>query len=304
MSLNSYIAQQKEDSLLILLFHGVIARQQNPIRNYTSKHLTQDRFIQILKQLKTSGATPLSMNDVLQCSKGIRSWPERPYAITFDDGFENNYLIAAPILEEMKIPATFYVTTSFIEENASSWIDQIEYAVEKRENVQLDLSEIGAKKDYRTREEKISLLALIRQRIKFNPQIDPYNFASKVLKQLQIDQPGCDKDLDQKMSWVQIQALENHPLFTIGGHGHTHRILSYLDEKALNSELDQTFQLLKRNLKKDLIHFSYPEGLKFCYSDVVIKALRSRGIQCCPSAEEGINTFEDDLFQLKRVVGI
>lgn len=35
-------------------------------------------------------------------------------SITFDDGYADNFLIAAPILAQMKIPATFFVTTGFI----------------------------------------------------------------------------------------------------------------------------------------------------------------------------------------------
>lgn len=35
-------------------------------------------------------------------------------AITFDDGYRDNYDVAAPILKRWKLPATFFVTTQFI----------------------------------------------------------------------------------------------------------------------------------------------------------------------------------------------
>ena len=56
--------------------------------------------------------------------------PRNAYAITFDDGFENNYSLAAPILDDFNLPATFYFSTDFIENNSMSWIDKIEYCVE------------------------------------------------------------------------------------------------------------------------------------------------------------------------------
>ena len=43
----------------------------------------------------------------------------------------NNYSIAAPILNDLKIPATFYFSTDFVENNTMSWIDKIEYCFEK-----------------------------------------------------------------------------------------------------------------------------------------------------------------------------
>lgn len=35
-------------------------------------------------------------------------------SITFDDGYRNNYQVAAPILRRLNLPATFFVTTGFI----------------------------------------------------------------------------------------------------------------------------------------------------------------------------------------------
>ena len=55
-------------------------------------------------------------------------FPKNSFALTFDDGFENNMSIAAPILTDYKVPATIYVTTNFIENNEMSWIDKIESA--------------------------------------------------------------------------------------------------------------------------------------------------------------------------------
>ena len=57
--------------------------------------------------------------------------PDFSFSITFDDGFENNYSIARPILEKLSIPATFYVSTNLIDKNLMTWIDQIEYCIDQ-----------------------------------------------------------------------------------------------------------------------------------------------------------------------------
>lgn len=44
-------------------------------------------------------------------------------AITFDDGYEDNYIHAAPILEKLGLPATFFVVSSFIETEHLAWWD-------------------------------------------------------------------------------------------------------------------------------------------------------------------------------------
>ena len=71
------------------------------------------------------------MNDICKISIGKKKIKRRSFAITFDDGFENNFSVAAPILVNFKIPFTIYITTNFVNKNAMSWIDKVDHAVDK-----------------------------------------------------------------------------------------------------------------------------------------------------------------------------
>ena len=53
-----------KDNLAIFLFHGVIKKQKDPVRNYTGKHIEVDLFTSCLKSLKKVGY-PISMEEVL-----------------------------------------------------------------------------------------------------------------------------------------------------------------------------------------------------------------------------------------------
>lgn len=44
-------------------------------------------------------------------------------AITFDDGYLDNFTVAAPILKQLNLPATFYITTGFIGSTIVPWWD-------------------------------------------------------------------------------------------------------------------------------------------------------------------------------------
>src|SRR3990167_4977340 len=117
------------DAVVIFLLHGVIHQQTHLVRNYTQKHITSDNFYFFLKDLSHAG-TPLSMHDVFEYVTKRKPFPAKSFVISFDDGFENNFSIARPLLRQFSIPAIFYVTTDFIENNHMSWIDRIEYVVE------------------------------------------------------------------------------------------------------------------------------------------------------------------------------
>ena len=49
--------------------------------------------------------------------------------ITFDDGYEDNYLNAVPVLEKFNCPATIFVTTGLIDTEMELWNDEVERIV-------------------------------------------------------------------------------------------------------------------------------------------------------------------------------
>mgnify|MGYP001226424784 CR=1 FL=1 len=299
--MNVYSQFIKDDRFVIFLLHGVISRQAHRIRNYTKKHLQRDRFVSILRDLCTHGI-PVSMSDIVGATHGELVLPERSFVLTFDDGFENNYSVVAPILEEFNVPATFYITTDFIESNRPSWIDMIEYAVETRRKFELKLPTIGIDGRYETEKEIFFLLDEIRRLVKSNAKLDPYEVANEVWAQLRVKKFTPDPGLDQKMHWDQVRELNQNKLFTIGGHSHTHQILEYLTQPELEKEVGISMNKLEEQLGCLVKHYSYPEGLENCYSDRVINVLKQHGIICAPSAIHGGNCIGDDLFHLKRIM--
>jgi len=133
MNYNKYLS---DNSLAIFLFHGVIEKNKYSVRNYIKKHLEKDYFYLILKELKKQGY-PLSMDQLVDLHNNKESYPPNSFIITFDDGFENNYSIAAPILDDMNIPATFYITTDLVKNNIMGWSDRIEYCFENTDKAEI-----------------------------------------------------------------------------------------------------------------------------------------------------------------------
>lgn len=286
----------------MFLFHGVTLSVDCAIRNYTRKHIDRDRFSSVLRSLKRAG-TPVSMHDILNHLDGGISLPPRPFAVTFDDGFRNNLSVAAPVLVDEHVPATFYVTTDFIERNIMSWIDRIEFAVEQCPEADLHLP--WGERRFRGDEQRRLFLTEVRHRVKQDLTIDGDKLATEIQHQLGVGITySSPHPLDQKLNWNEVRALAAEPLFTVGGHGHSHVILESLCDEDLERELDVSLRLLREKGGIEGPHYSYPEGMPNCYSDRVIHALKNRGIRCCPSAVDGVNEMDSDPFHLKRVMVI
>lgn len=291
----------RPQGVVVFLFHGVIEKQKHYIRNYTGKHLTRELFEVSIARLVEKG-NAISMNQILDLCNKKKSFPPYSFAVTFDDGFENNLTVAGPILSCYGVPAMVYLATGFVEENRMSWIDQIERAVEDTEKPEASITGLGGQASLKTRSEKIKFLELVRKSAKNDPTCDPENLARLICAELGDARPSVSEDpIDKKMNWKQVKKARAEGIFEFGGHSHRHAILSFLSEEQLANELDTSLGLLKSKAGIGSKHYSYPEGLAHCFNDRVIAELKHRGVQCCPTALQGINMPGTDPFHLFRV---
>ena len=299
--MKNYSKYLKKKSNVIFLFHGVIDKNPFKIRNYTKKHLLKKEFIKVLHDLSKKGNC-ISLDQVRYNIENKINFKDYSYSITFDDGFYNNYKIAAPILKKKKLYATFYLTTSFIEKNETSWIDKIEHMIEKVKTKKI-INVFNKKfKIDNNKKMKINFLNSIRYLAK-KDNTDFNKLVLDIKKQLGFNYKlnNLNNILDKKMNWDQVRKLNQCKYFTFGGHNVNHSILSFLSDKEAKKEIYNSINSIKKNTKIKIKHYSYPEGLKHTYGKREIKLLKNKGIKMCPSAEFGFNNKNTDLFNLKRI---
>ena len=304
IDIDFYLSRLRENTFVIFLFHGVIQDVNTGIRNYTKKHLLAEEFEILIKRLKAKG-NPISMDDVMWHHENGKRLPPCSYAITFDDGFENNYSVAAPILEKHSTSATFYVSTNLVDKNLMTWTDQIEYCFENMNPASVQLPWNNNYLQLNSEKSKIDCLKDIRTQVKKDPQhYEPEKVVSMIFKQCSVNMVSSnDHPLDQKMNWDQVSELQHNKLFTVGGHSHNHVSLGLLDSSAMKNEIDTSINLLRNKAGISSRHYSYPEGQKNDFNENVIAELKKNNIRCCPTAIDGLNDSTiGSMFYLKRVM--
>ena len=295
----------KNKKFKILLYHGVTNQiKKKGIENFSGKHISKLTFLKQMKILKKN-YNIISIKD-LEKFKKQKFIPKNSVLITFDDGFENNYKVAFPILKKLKIPAVFYISTGLIGKKKLFWVDQIEDLINRSNKKQINLK-LKYKKKYsiKTPNQKIKVITEIKRFCKMVSSLKKDRIIEKLKKETNL-KPSSNSSQNYKlMNWQQVRAIDSEDLFEIGGHSTDHNILSKLPKKKMKSDIKNSINILEKKLKRKIKHYSYPEGQYSDYNKQIKSYLKFLGIKFCPSAVNGIANIDDDNFEFKRImVGI
>ena len=77
--------------------------------------VTPRAFTEQMAHLRSEGYAILHFADLRDYLDARRPFPERAVAVTFDDGFADNYTNAFPILVRHSIPATIFLATGYVD---------------------------------------------------------------------------------------------------------------------------------------------------------------------------------------------
>jgi len=97
----------------ILCYHAIGAPGE-PASRYV---VPVRRFERQMRWLKWRGYNAIHLDELIRCLREHRLPPAKAVVITFDDGYADNRLFAAPLLERLGLPATIFLVTSAGERN-------------------------------------------------------------------------------------------------------------------------------------------------------------------------------------------
>jgi peptidoglycan/xylan/chitin deacetylase (PgdA/CDA1 family) len=103
----------KDHAFGILMYHRVAARTRGVAK--PTWNVTPERFRRQLDGLLSRGYHAWSLQRVLACRQTGEPIPPHVFVVTFDDGYECVYHDAWPILKELAVPATIFVTTAYLD---------------------------------------------------------------------------------------------------------------------------------------------------------------------------------------------
>lgn len=103
----------------IWMLHRVVEQRSN-VPEQRELEITPDYLEKKITEYKSRGYSFVSIDNIFDYRLSIFN-SHRWVCITFDDGYRDNYTLAYPLLKQLGIPFTVYVTTGFIDNQLPMW---------------------------------------------------------------------------------------------------------------------------------------------------------------------------------------
>ena len=224
-----------------------------------------------------------------------QSLPARAAAITFDDGYADNYTVALPILKRFRLPATFFIATGFLN-GGRMFNDTVIEALRHANGQELELSSVGlGRYSIATLEARRAAIDSIIGRLKYLEPGHRSEVANAVVKAAGVE-PRSDLMLDT----ARLRALAGAGM-TLGAHTVNHPILARVGEKKALEEMSASKERLESLTGERVTLFAYPNGKPGTdYTQVHVGLARRTGFTAACSTGWGVAKSGCDLFQIPR----
>ncbi|MBT1074662.1 polysaccharide deacetylase family protein [Geobacter grbiciae] len=291
-----------KNSCIILVYHRIVDDSSVYLDKGSVVHHHLSDFVDEIPYLKRTFQI-LSMDDIVDRISSGEGFDRPTIAITFDDGYLDNYTLAYPVLKAHEVPATIYLATSLIGTSGKTWTDQIEVALlaTKKRSIVLPFLYEGKELAISTVEQKRDLSISVAKALKEIPDADRRGRLLEMFRALEVRADIIeDPDGRLMLNWDEVKEMAANGI-TFGSHSHTHPILSRVPLLDAQEDIKRSKQVLEERLGQPINHFAYPNGRVEDFSDELRDYCQKIGFSSVATVIYGTNGTESSPFCLKRV---
>jgi glycosyltransferase involved in cell wall biosynthesis/peptidoglycan/xylan/chitin deacetylase (PgdA/CDA1 family) len=198
--------------------------------------------------------------DVLVILRAKSSDRKKPIcAITFDDGWRDNFTHAFPLLKARGLPATIFLPVCFIGTNRRFWQERLWFCIREINKLRSTpdvLEESVRRFPWFAPDQKItSSYGSLKSFLMTRPSAEAEEFVEELASTV-----GVDGISDRAfLNWDEVRLMQESGI-SYGSHTLHHVLLTNAAPRTMNDEICQSRQELTERLKTDISGFSYPWG--------------------------------------------
>jgi len=207
--------------------------------------------------------------------------PKNAVVITVDDGYRDFYQIAYPLLRHYQVPATFFVTTGFVNRETWLWPDQVAWLLMHRaENLghqRIACLDLDFNRPWgQLWQALINRLLMVQNTERLAGLVELERLCGVPL-------PKEAPEEYSASSWTELQEMQENGI-EIGGHTYSHPSLGQMGSEEVAQELELTNKLLNVHLGHSPRSFCYPNGSPKDYSEGIKSQVSQFGFTAAVTA--------------------
>jgi peptidoglycan/xylan/chitin deacetylase (PgdA/CDA1 family) len=230
----------------------------------------------------------VSLDEIGERLASGKPFAERVAAVTFDDGYRDNYEHAFPILQRKGIPATVFVVTDLVGQAHWQIHDKLYYLVTKayrrwddpRRELSHLLTGLGLPAAHLLRH-RVTTSSPLMTVSALLPDLSRLN-VGRVMQALETCVGNGFHDVPLSLTWPMIEQMHRAGII-IGSHTRTHISLPAESIDTVLAELVESKRAIEAHTGAPVLHFAYPGG-QFTPRDVeALEGVGYRyGYTACP----------------------
>jgi len=284
---------------IVLLYHRVENLIRDPFRLAVHPHRFEDQ----LKYLKKKYNIVSLQDMVRRLSRGLSI--ANQVAITFDDGYADNFYCALPILEKYSVPATFFITAGMIGQGCEFWWDELERIFYSNKNLpralSLDIKNHTYSWDTPDSKEHPVIFKNMHRLLRPLPWEKRENILDALFVWAELDRNAIRKPY-RILDKDEVQLLSRNELAEIGSHSMSHIMLKSQSRVSLEEEIVGSREVLEEITGNEVNSFSYPFGGKGDISGKAVRIVKKSGYTCALSNIQGNVCQKADVFLIPRTI--
>jgi peptidoglycan/xylan/chitin deacetylase (PgdA/CDA1 family) len=206
-------------------------------------------------------------------------------AVTFDDGYLNDYKTSFDILKANNCTGSFFLVPEYVGTSIIPWWDEIAYLVRNTQRGSITLTYPTPVTVQITADRETAIRAVLRH-YKLKENHDGQILLNQLREQAACKLPRVGRRF---INWEEAREMRAAGM-TIGSHTQTHRILGQLTPGEQHWELAQSKQIIEANIGAPVTSVAYPVGIRGAFDAHTERITRELGYNVGFSFYGGVNT--------------
>lgn len=278
----------------ILIYHHVSDSSEHYLRHLSVRIEDFENQVRYLY----SKWKVMPLNEMQQYIQQRKPLPQKAVAITFDDGYKDNYLNAYPVLKKYNVPATIFLTTCHIDTGNLIWGERVEYAIKNTTLKSFELEGLGMYSLQSPEAREQAYFSIISKLKEFQEE-EKSLVIEKLVARLAVNIPH-DLGNEVGLSWDEIREMSNNGI-TFGAHTVTHPILTKLPLEEARREILDSKKRIEGEVGQAVTAFAYPNGEPPDFNNEIQQILKQDGFLCAVTASPHPITPSTDLYEMGRI---